>query len=272
MARKKVKLAWIANDSARKATFKKRRKGLMKKVKELSILCDVKACAIVYGPDEKRPEVWPSEPETMRVLSRFKSMPEMEKSKKMMNQEGFLRQRMAKLQEQLHKLEKENREAETKLMMFHGLAGRSLHDLRIEDVTCLAWILEIKAKAVQDRLDLLTGRMQEMMLNNVAPPPPLTTTAQEKKPQGQPLMAAGRMEEVQAQDWFMKMMMMNPLPPPPPPPNNPHHHVHHQAHPHPHPHGNVVLPNVAPMHQHQHYPYAVDHYADPFLESLFSNN
>ncbi|XP_039131914.1 agamous-like MADS-box protein AGL80 [Dioscorea cayenensis subsp. rotundata] len=122
MARKKVKLSWISNDSARKATLKKRRKGMLKKTKELSVLCDVKACAIVYSPDEYRPEVWPPEPErVMRVLSSFKSLPEMEKSKKMLNQEGFLRQRISKTQEQLQKLEKDNRESRTKLLMLQGL-------------------------------------------------------------------------------------------------------------------------------------------------------
>uniref|UniRef100_A0A804I4U9 MADS-box domain-containing protein n=1 Tax=Musa acuminata subsp. malaccensis TaxID=214687 RepID=A0A804I4U9_MUSAM len=39
MARKKVKLAWIANDSMRRATFKKRKMGLMKKVNKLAMLC-----------------------------------------------------------------------------------------------------------------------------------------------------------------------------------------------------------------------------------------
>ncbi|KAF5203782.1 agamous-like MADS-box protein AGL80, partial [Thalictrum thalictroides] len=88
MARKKVKLAWIVNDSARRATFKKRKKGLMKKVSELSTLCGVEACAIIYGPEDPQPDVWPSTPsEAHRVLTRFNSMPEMEQSKKMMNQE-----------------------------------------------------------------------------------------------------------------------------------------------------------------------------------------
>lgn len=101
MARKKVKLEYIANDASRRATFKKRRKGLIKKVSELSTLCDVKACLVVYGHDEPVPEVWPSGAEAVRVVARLKRMPEMEQSKKMMDQEGFMRQRIAKLQEQV---------------------------------------------------------------------------------------------------------------------------------------------------------------------------
>jgi hypothetical protein len=60
MARSKVKLALIVNDAARKESYKKRRKGLLKKVAELSTLSGIEVCAIVYGPYEPQPEIWPS--------------------------------------------------------------------------------------------------------------------------------------------------------------------------------------------------------------------
>ncbi|KAL0290568.1 UNVERIFIED_CONTAM: Agamous-like MADS-box protein [Sesamum calycinum] len=101
MTRKKVKLAFITNDSARKATFKKRKKGLMKKVSELSTLCGIDACAIVYGPYDSHPEVWPDGRGAHRVLAQFKRMPEMEQSKKMVNQESFIRHRITKAADQL---------------------------------------------------------------------------------------------------------------------------------------------------------------------------
>ncbi|XP_010909405.1 agamous-like MADS-box protein AGL80 [Elaeis guineensis] len=207
MARKKVNLAWIANDSTRRATFKKRRKGLMKKVSELATLCDVKACVIVYGPQEPQPEVWPSVPEVTRVLARFKSMPEMEQCKKMMNQEGFLRQRVAKQQEQLRKQERENRELETMLLMYQGLAGRSLHSLRIEDATSLAWMVEMKVKAVQERMGLVRAQMasssQQVVLEAPIEAPAPMAVMKEKTP----LEAA--MEALQRQNWLMEVMNPN---------------------------------------------------------------
>ena len=103
MTRKKVKLAYITNDSIRKATFKKRKKGLIKKVSELSTLCGIDACAILYGPYDSQPEVWPSPLGVQLVVAHFKKMLEMEQSKKMVNQEGFLKQRVAKGNEQLKK-------------------------------------------------------------------------------------------------------------------------------------------------------------------------
>ncbi|WCJ27901.1 Agamous-like MADS-box protein AGL80 [Euphorbia peplus] len=113
MTRKKVKLAFIVNDSARKATYKKRKKGLLKKVSELSTLCGIQACAIIYSPYHSQPEVWPPSPgQVHQVLAQFKRMPEMEQSKKMLNHEGFLRQRINKANDQLKKLTKDNREME----------------------------------------------------------------------------------------------------------------------------------------------------------------
>ena len=103
MTRNKVKLAYITDDSARKATFKKRKKGMMKKVSELSTLCAIDACAILYSPYDSQPEVWPSPLGAQCVVARLKKMLEMEQSKKMVNQENFLIQRVAKGNEQLKK-------------------------------------------------------------------------------------------------------------------------------------------------------------------------
>ncbi|KAF2600077.1 hypothetical protein F2Q68_00009952 [Brassica cretica] len=89
MTRKKVKLAFIANDSSRKATYKKRKKGLMKKVNELSTLCGINACAIIYSPYDSNPEVWPSNSGVQRIISEFRTLPDMDQNKKMVDQETF---------------------------------------------------------------------------------------------------------------------------------------------------------------------------------------
>ncbi|KAL6343924.1 hypothetical protein AAG906_027696 [Vitis piasezkii] len=112
MARKKVKLQWIMNDTTRRTTYKKRGTGLMKKVKELSLLCRVEACAIVYSPYDPQPEVWPSPMEAVRVVGEFKSRPENDQTKKGLNQENYTRQRVAKAKDQLVKQQKKNRRME----------------------------------------------------------------------------------------------------------------------------------------------------------------
>ncbi|MBA0752451.1 hypothetical protein Gogos_001287 [Gossypium gossypioides] len=51
MSRKKIKLAYITNDSARKTTYKKRSKGLVKKVRELTTLCGIEGFTVMNSPD-----------------------------------------------------------------------------------------------------------------------------------------------------------------------------------------------------------------------------
>ncbi|XP_068344183.1 agamous-like MADS-box protein AGL80 [Pyrus communis] len=120
MARKKIKLAYIRDDASRKATFKKRKNELMKKVKELSILCGIDSSAIVYSQYDIKPEVGPNPDVTRRIVARFKQMQEMDKRKNMMNQESILRQQIVKVEEQLKKLNKENQEKEIMIQSMYG--------------------------------------------------------------------------------------------------------------------------------------------------------
>ena len=69
----KVKLQWIVDNAARKATYKKRVMGLMKKIRDLSILCGVDACVITYNPYHQEPQVWPSLIEAEQVIAMFRS-------------------------------------------------------------------------------------------------------------------------------------------------------------------------------------------------------
>ncbi|MBA0735499.1 hypothetical protein Gogos_019344 [Gossypium gossypioides] len=103
MIRTKVKLTYITNDSSRKATYKKRKKGLMEKVSELSTYCGIDTCAIMRSPYDSQPEVWPSLLRFEQVLSKFKMILKMEQRKNMVNQERFLSQRIVKVVEQIKK-------------------------------------------------------------------------------------------------------------------------------------------------------------------------
>jgi hypothetical protein len=169
MARKKVTLQWIANDSTRRATFKKRRKGLMKKASELATLCDVDACVVVYGEEETQPEVWPDVPKVAQVLARFKAMPELDQCKKMMDMEGFLKQRIDKLNEQLHKARRENRDRETTLLLHDAIVGRrpGLVGLSVEEIASLGWMVETRLVGVKESLERLrcvAGQQQDSVV------------------------------------------------------------------------------------------------------------
>ncbi|KAG6630463.1 agamous-like MADS-box protein AGL80 [Carya illinoinensis] len=169
MTRKKVKLAYITNDSARKATFKKRKKGLMKKMSELSTLCGIQTCAIIYCPYDSQPEVWPSAMGVQRAIVKFRKMPEAEQSRKMVNQDGFLRQRISKAEEQLKKQQRENREKEMTQVMYRSLVGdQGLQNLSVVDLKDLGWLVEKNIEEIEEKIKSLQAHQM---------PPPQVVTA-----------------------------------------------------------------------------------------------
>ncbi|KFK29648.1 hypothetical protein AALP_AA7G160600 [Arabis alpina] len=156
MTRKKVKLAFIANDSSRKATFKKRKKGLMKKVNELATLCGITACAVIYSPYDTNPEVWPSNAGVQRVINELRTLPEMDQHKKMVDQETFLRQRIAKATEHLKRQRKDNREIEMTQVMYHCMTGEigEFH-LNIMDLNDLGYLIDQFLKDIHRRMEIM---------------------------------------------------------------------------------------------------------------------
>ncbi|KAJ7950669.1 Agamous-like MADS-box protein [Quillaja saponaria] len=153
MTRKKVKLAYITNDVARKATFKKRKKGLLKKVSELSTLCGIQVCAIIYSTYEREPEVWPSPFGVESIISAFRRKSEIDQNKNMVNQESFLRQRITKAEEQVKKQRRENREKEIERVMYRCLVGdQVLQKLSLADLNQLGWLIDKNIKEIGEKM------------------------------------------------------------------------------------------------------------------------
>ncbi|XP_003560112.1 agamous-like MADS-box protein AGL80 [Brachypodium distachyon] len=160
MARRKVNLRRIQDPAARRTTFRKRRDGLMKKASELATLCNLKACVIVYGEGEAQPHVWPSVSEAVPILRRYKDTPDLERYKKTMSQEGFLRQRVDKLREMTEKLQRENHERQTMCLLHKAMLGKlpTSMDLTIEEVTSVGWMAQNYLKSIGYRIAELRGQ------------------------------------------------------------------------------------------------------------------
>ncbi|KAK2647408.1 hypothetical protein Ddye_014897 [Dipteronia dyeriana] len=153
MTRRKIKQELISNESKRKVTFKKRKDGLLKKIDELTTLCGVMGCAIIYGTFNNRPEIWPSPPELTLVLDRFKESPEEEKDKYTVDQKTFLGRRISMLSNALEREIKKNRGLEVDLILNEYLTGKSMEDLTCsEDVKELDLLLEEKIKLITDKI------------------------------------------------------------------------------------------------------------------------
>ncbi|XP_042027305.1 agamous-like MADS-box protein AGL80 [Salvia splendens] len=103
MTRKKVTLAYITNVSERKASYKKGKKGLIKKAQS--------------------------------ILARLRKLSNMDQSRKMGNQRSFTRQRNKKATELHRHLQKENNCRELEAFMFRCITGQvSIDDLNLPDV------------------------------------------------------------------------------------------------------------------------------------------
>ncbi|XP_058783794.1 agamous-like MADS-box protein AGL80 [Vicia villosa] len=180
MGRTKVKLAFIENDAARKSTYKKRKNGVLKKVDELSTLCGIEACAIIFGPYDPQPEIWPAQVGVQKVLSKFMTVPEIEKSKKMVIQEIFLKQRIMKVKEKLNKQRRENWEKEMTMLVFQCLnAGKIVYNnIAVTDLKNLSWMMDKNLKHICRRLegeDSCSINSQDQPKMAALPPP---TTSQ----------------------------------------------------------------------------------------------
>ncbi|KAL1063911.1 hypothetical protein V6Z11_D13G175200 [Gossypium hirsutum] len=142
---------------ARKTTYKKRTKGLVKKVHELTTLCGIEACAINSADFDSQPEVWLSHAGARCLLSEFKKLPLSKQNNKMVNQESFLEQSLAKATQHLRKLRKENRQKELKNTMFQSLNGKGiLQSLNSMDLNELGPLVKQNLKDIDDRVRVLT--------------------------------------------------------------------------------------------------------------------
>ncbi|KAG5151934.1 hypothetical protein JHK84_028406 [Glycine max] len=150
MTRKKVKLAYITDVTARKSTYKKRKKGIIKKVSELTILCGIPACAIISSPFDSKPEVWPDPERAKQVIQKYLDASVLDESKNV-NQESFIMQRIAKAQEQLKKHRQENHEKEMALSMFQYMQGEDLPN-NVEELKELNKLIEKNLKEIENKL------------------------------------------------------------------------------------------------------------------------
>lgn len=157
MARRKVRLAFISSDSMRRATLKKRKNSLKKKITELNTLCDVEACAIIYNPEDPTTplDVWPSQEGVQRVLSEFETMQGRDQKKKVVDQPGYLKQRIEKADEHMKKQMKENRENQMTELMFDCVGGfKSVGDVGSADMSDMELVVDQYIKDIDKKMNV----------------------------------------------------------------------------------------------------------------------
>ncbi|KAE9619435.1 hypothetical protein Lal_00047349 [Lupinus albus] len=149
MPKEIVKVAYINDINARKASFKKRRKGIFKKLNELTVLCGIQACAILQNPFDSEIEVWPNPSKANQVIERFQNISVTDESRNM-NQESFFIQRISKAQVKLDFQRQENHEKQMNLAMFEFMQTSKLPEtLTITDLKVMNDLIEKHIKEIE---------------------------------------------------------------------------------------------------------------------------
>ncbi|MCD7462194.1 hypothetical protein HAX54_047977 [Datura stramonium] len=78
MGRSKINMELIEDHKNRKSSFMKRKASLVKKIREVSILCDIKACMMIYEGNNEYAvsEIWPNDSkEVEELINLYKNQP-----------------------------------------------------------------------------------------------------------------------------------------------------------------------------------------------------
>uniref|UniRef100_A0ACD5W683 Uncharacterized protein n=1 Tax=Avena sativa TaxID=4498 RepID=A0ACD5W683_AVESA len=166
----KVKIEYIEDNKKRKAALRKRLPIVLKKARELSVMCDVPVAVIAYCPGESQPVVWPSPEAVSDVLRKYRDLPDLDCCKNNLKSTEYLKQINGKLRAKLSNVQRQIRDQEIKLVLSDSIAGRrkSLDDLPIEMVTSVGSRVDDKLQAVMARLQQLRLAAAPALL----PPPP----------------------------------------------------------------------------------------------------
>ncbi|XP_048128716.1 MADS-box transcription factor 23-like isoform X2 [Rhodamnia argentea] len=140
MVKGKIAIRKINCSKSRQVTFFKRRTGLMKKAKELSILCDAEIGVIIFSCTGKLYDY--ASTSMKSVIERYNKMKQENQQQPLIATEiQFLQKEAESLKQQLKCLQECNRR----------LMGKELSKLSLEDLKQLENILEMGLKNIRSR-------------------------------------------------------------------------------------------------------------------------
>ncbi|KAE8647540.1 hypothetical protein Csa_003420 [Cucumis sativus] len=148
MGRGKIVIRRIDNSASRQVTFSKRRKGLIKKAKELSILCDAEVGLIIFSSSGKHYEFASSSMHS--IIEKYNRRKE--EDELLLNPISDVKE-VTTLRQQLHNLQENNRK----------LMGEQLYGLSMKDLNNLENQLEFSLQSIRIKKEqLLNDEIKEL--------------------------------------------------------------------------------------------------------------
>ncbi|XP_041020053.1 agamous-like MADS-box protein AP3 isoform X2 [Juglans microcarpa x Juglans regia] len=150
MARGKIQIKRIENETNRQVTYSKRRKGLFKKAHELTVLCDAKVSLIMISSNKKLRDYVSPSTTTKQIFDQYQHTMGVD----------LWSSHYERMQEELKKLKDVNRSLRREI---RHRRGESLIDLNLEELYHLEQNVESAVKVIRDRKYHVIGKKTDIL-------------------------------------------------------------------------------------------------------------